>query len=192
MQVATTPAVAIDVAVDSNDHPRIAYVAWNGSNYEARLASFDGTSWTHETVGYVSSQGIEFGIELLLDRHDHAKLVYPVLEPVRGLTFAQQTNSGWQTEPIAAGDLWNPYATFDNTGAVNIVYYEATDGALVLGKRAYGDWLLQTVRDSPSSHTRIGRESSITFDANDRARVAYYVGKEFKGCTVHYAVGTPV
>jgi hypothetical protein len=190
-QVATTQAVAIDVAVDAADHPRIAYVAWNGSNYEARLASFDGTSWTHETAGYVSSQGIEFGIELLLDRNGNPKLVYPVLEPVRGIVFAHRTASGWRTELIAAGNLWNPYATFDGAGRVNIVYYEATDGALVYGKRLYGDWLLQVVRDSPSPHTRIGRESSITFDARDRPRLAYYVGKEFEGCTVHYAVGTP-
>jgi hypothetical protein len=189
--VSSEQVVALDVAVDHADHPRIAYVAWDGSAYVLRLATFDGVSWSFDTIDHVSSTGIEFDVDLLLDDHDLARMVYPVLEPVRGMAFSWQTSSGWHRELISKGDLWQPTAAFDRRGHVNVVYYEATDGALIYGKRAGGDWARQRVADNPSPHVRIGRESSIAFDGHDRAHVSYYVGNEFTGTTLRYAVGTP-
>jgi hypothetical protein len=184
----------LDLAVDAQDQPRIAYVAWDGSNYVARLARFSNTtfSWTIDTVGHVASGGIEFGMELLIGGGGRSLMVYPVLDPTRGMAFTRRTASGWRTQLIQAGDFWQPNATFDANGAVNVVYYNATDGALMHAARSGTDWLVETVRDSRSDLTRVGRQSSIAFDANNRPRVAYYEANPFAGCVVKYGTGTPV
>lgn len=188
--VSHTRVQALDLAIDASDHPRIAYVAWDGSNYVARLVSFDGASWSTEDVGHVASQGIEFGIDLLLDSAGNPKIVFPILEPVQGMAIARRIPAGWRKDVIAKGNLWQPTAAFDASGAVNVVYYDAEDGALILLRRVHGAWLPQTVADSPSASVRIGRQSSIVFDAQDRARVSYYVGKQSGGTSLRYAIGT--
>lgn len=188
--VATGNVVALDIAVDQFNHPHIAFVVQDGTGYVLRYASFDRSTWTIETVGPVSSQGIEFGVELLITPRGNPKIVYPVLDPVQGMAFSHRTSAGWQTKLIAKGNLWQPSTAFDATGALNVVFYDATDGALDYAVRVPGGWSHQTIADSPSPHVRIGRESSIAFDADGDPHVSYYVGREFSGTTLRYAVGT--
>jgi hypothetical protein len=182
--------VALDVAVDGANEPVIAYVAWDGSNYVARVASFDGAGWSFETVGHVASQGIEFGIDLQIDGRGTMHLVYPVLEPKQGMAFAESTGSGWTTGYIATGNLWQPGQALDSTGTAHVVYYNATIGALVYATQEGATWARQKVADSRSESIRIGRLSSLAFDARDVPHIAYYVGNQFKGTTLHYAVAS--
>ena len=183
--------MALDVAADADGLPRIAYVAWDGSNYVARLARFDGTSWAFETVSHVSSDGIEFGIDLLIDADGHEDMVFVVLEPVRGIMAAHSTPAGWETEVVASGNMWQPTAAYDSNGGVHVVFYDAEPGALRYAQRDDGDWVIRTVADSESDLVRIGRLSSVVMDAQDRAHVSYYVGKATSGTTLRYAVSTP-
>jgi hypothetical protein len=189
--VTNEPIMWLDVAVDAQDRPRIAYVAFDGTNYLARLARWQPatSSWTIDTVGHVASGGIEFGMELLIDSAGRSLMVYPVLEPQRGIAFTRRTSTGWRTQLIDAGDLWQPNAT---TGAVNVSYYDATDGALMHARRSGGDWLVERVRDSVSSRTRVGRLSSIAFGPDGRPRIAYYVGRQSGRCTVELSVGSAI
>jgi hypothetical protein len=183
--------VALDVAINPAGHPEIAYVAWDGSDYVARLATWDGSAWSFETVGLVSSEGIEFGIDLLIDTDGREDLVFPVFEPVQGLTAAHRTATGWTLDLISAGDLWQPTPAYGPDGDLNVVFYNATDGALRYAHRIDGRWKLQTVADNPSPGVRIGRLSSIVMDDQGRAHVSYYVGKETSGTTIRYAVSAP-
>lgn len=189
--VSAERVVALDVAVDPDGLPRIAYVAWDGTNYVARLARFDGTSWAFDTVSHVSSDGIEFGIDLLIDADGDEDLVFAVLEPVRGIVAAHSTLAGWATEVVSAGDLWQPAAAYDATGGLHVVLYDATTGALRYARRDDGDWVIRTVADSESPNVRIGRLSSVVIDAQGSAQVSYYVGKATSGTTLRYAVSTP-
>jgi hypothetical protein len=184
---------ALDLVLDSENRPRIAYVAWDGSAYVLRLATSNGTSWSFETISHVSSQGIEFGVDLMLDSSDRPQIVFAVLEPVRGLSFARYTSNGWEVELIRDGDLWQPTAVLDPGDTVHLVFYDATIGALMYGQRAPGgSWLLQTIEDDPSPNVRIGRQPSIALDPTGRAHVSYYFGDAFMGAALKYAESTPV
>lgn len=190
-EIAHANVVALDLAVDAADHPRIAYIAWDGSSYVLRLASFDGTTWSSEQITQVASQGIEFGVELLIDRSGHAEMVFPVLEPVQGLAFAHHTRSGWQVQRVSTGDLWQPSATVDEAGTVYVVFYDATQGALRYGRRVDGRWHLRTLADSSSPWVRIGREASIALDSHGVVHVSYYVGKASRDTTLRYGTVGP-
>jgi hypothetical protein len=182
---------ALDLVLDSTGLPRIAYVAWDGSAYVLRLARFDGATWVFETISHVSSQGYEFGVDLLLDSADRARIAFAVYEPVQGLSFARQTPSGWEVELLRAGQLWQPAAALDSTDTVRLVFYDATHGALVYAQEGgRGSWLFQTVEDDPSGDIRIGRQPSIALDAIGRAHLSYYLGDLFQGAALKYAVST--
>lgn len=189
--VSNERVVALDVVVDASDHPEIGYVAWDGANYVARIARYDGTTWSFETIGHVASQGIEFGIDLKIDTSGTEHLVYPVLEPRQGMVFAESTGSGWKTGYIATGNLWQPSQAIDPSGTASATYYNATIGALIYATQSVSGWVKQKVADNPSQYIRVGRLSSLTFDAEGAAHVAYYVGNAFKGTTLHYAVSMP-
>jgi hypothetical protein len=66
---------ALDLALNADGQPEIAYVYDTGlgtQNIAARIARFDGTSWTFQDIGpVVDSGGIEFGIDLLIDADGH-------------------------------------------------------------------------------------------------------------------------
>ena len=188
-QVDAGEVVALDVAIDAQDRPVIAYVIWDGSDYVARVARYNGSSWSFEPVGHVSSEGIEFGIDLLLAPDGSADVAYPVLEPVRGLAHSHSSVPGapWDAQLVQAGDLWQPTLAAGPDGDLHVVYYGATRGCVRYGQLVADQWQLGTVADSTSPSVRMGRLSSIAVDA-DGPRIAYYVGREFGGSTLRYAV----
>ena len=193
--VTSAPIQVLDLAIDANDHPEIAYIVNTdipGNLYEARLATFDGVSWSFEDVGFVSTPGIDFGIDLLINRHGKEDVVYSVYDPKQGLEYAHRTNTGWKLQLVAKGDLRWPSAAYDAQGHLHVVFYGATQGSLRYGQLVAGQWQLQTIADRKSPHIRIGRFSAIAMDAGGRAHVSYYVGNEFTGTTLHYALSTPV
>jgi hypothetical protein len=193
--VTNAPIQVLDLAIDANDHPEIAYIVNTdipGHLYEARLATFDGASWSFEDVGFVSTPGIDFGIDLLINDHGKEDVVYSVYDPKHGLEYAHRTNTGWKLQLIAKGDLRWPSAAYDAKGHLHVVFYGATAGSLRYGALVDGQWHLQTIADRKSPHIRIGRFSAIAIGAGGRAHVSYYVGNEFTGTTLHYALSTPV
>jgi hypothetical protein len=185
--VAGSRAMAVDVAIGADGHPMIAYVVWDGSAYVARLMDFDGSFWIAESIGHVATQGIEFGIDLVVGADGVAEAVYPVLEPSRGLMSARRTGSGWETEPIDTGDIWQPAAALDPAGDLHVTYYDADDGALMHAERALDSWLVETIADNSSPTVRIGRQSSLAIARDGGLHVAYYVGDATTGTTVRYA-----
>lgn len=191
-RVSSESVQAIDMAVDGTGHPRIAYVAWDGSAYVLRLASFDGTAWSFETVSLVSSVGIDFGVDLSLDSHGEEAIAFPVYEPEQGMAFAQHLpGGGWDVQLLRSGDLRYPALALDDADTANVTFYEATDGALVYGRRPVaGRWRLQVVEDDPSASVRIGRQSSVAVDAQGQARVSYYVGDAFRGAALKLAISS--
>ena len=185
--VASSRAMAIDVAIGADGHPMIAYVVWDGAAYVARLMRFNGSLWIAEHIGHVSSQGIEFGIDLVIGDDGVAEAVYPVLEPSRGLMSARRTASGWEAEPVDIGDIWQPAAALDPA----VIFMSPTtarpDGALVHAERGDGGWTIETIADDSSPTVRIGRQSSIAIDDDGGLHVAYYIGDASSGTTVRYA-----
>ena len=116
-----------------------------------------------------------------------AEAVYPVLEPSRGLMSARRTGSGWDTEPIDTGNIWQPAAALDSDGDLHVTYYEAEDGALRHAERADGGWTVETIADDSSPTVRIGRQSSLAIYKDGGLHVAYYIGDASSGTTVRYA-----
>jgi hypothetical protein len=187
---------ALDVALNSAGQPEIAYVVDTGLGVQqiaARIARFDGTSWAIEDIGPVlEGGGIEFGIDLLIDPAGHEDVVYPVRDPVQGIMYAHYDGTQWQTQLVAEGNLWQPSMAYDPDGGIHVTYYDANPGRLQYASLVAGSWDIQTIADSASVHVRIGRQSSLAFGPDGSAHVAYYVGREFKGTTLHYAVAPPV
>jgi hypothetical protein len=187
---------ALDLALTADGQPEIAYVYDTGvgvQNRAARIARFDGTSWTFQDIGpVVESGGIEFGIDLLIDATGHEDVVYPVFDPAPGMMYAHYDGAVWQSQLIAPGNVWQPSMAYDPDGGIHVTYYDAEPGRLQFASLASGVWDIQTIDDSSSVHIRIGRQSSLAFAPDGRAHVAYYVGKEFKGTLLRYAVSTPV
>jgi hypothetical protein len=187
---------ALDVALNTDGQPEIAYVYDTGlgtQNIAARIARFDGASWTFQDIGpVVDSGGIEFGIDLLIDADGHEDVVYPVFDPTPGMMYAHYDGAAWQSQLIAPGNVWQPSMAYDPDGGVHVTYYDAEPGRLQYASLTSGTWDVQTIADASSVHTRIGRLSSLAFGPDGRAHVAYYVGKEFRGTLLRYAVSTPV
>jgi hypothetical protein len=185
---------ALDIALNADGQPEIAYVYDTGlgvQNIAARIARFDGTSWSFQDIGpVVESGGIEFGIDLLIDASGQEDVAYPVFDPDPGIIYGHYDGAQWNTQLIAGGNLWQPSMAYDPSGGVHVTYYDADPGALRFASLVNGSWDVQTIADSASDHVRIGRQSSLAFDPEGRARVVYYVGREFKGTFVRYAEST--
>ena len=186
---------ALDLVIDADDNPLIAYVARDEFLGTSALwfASYDGSTWSTEEIGPVSTQGIEFGVKLVLDPAGNPTMAYPVDTPVRGMQYTYLAASGWETELISSGDLWQPSLALDSAGQPHVSFYLATTGALRYAARTGPNhWAVQTVADNKSPSVRIGRLSSIDFDAKDRGHISYYVGREFGGVELRLATSTPV
>jgi hypothetical protein len=187
---------ALDIAINPGGQPEVAYIYDTGlgvQNIAARIARYDGTSWTFQDIGpVVESGGIEFGVDLLIDGAGHEDVVYPVFDPDPGMLYGHYDGSQWNTQLIAPGNVWQPSMAYDPNGGVHVTYYDANPGALRFASLVDGAWHVKTVADSPSPHVRIGRQSSLAFDSEGRARVVYYVGKEFSGTYVRYSVSSPI
>ena len=187
---------ALDIALNADGQPEIAYVYDTGlgtQNIAARIARYDGTSWSFQDIGpVVDSGGIEFGIDLLIDADGLEDVVYPVFDPDPGMLYAHYDGTQWASQLIAPGNVWQPSMAYDPAGGVHVTYYDAEPGRLQFASLTGASWDVQTIADAFSPYTRIGRQSSLAFAPDGSAHVAYYVGKMSTGTTLRYAVSTPV
>ena len=153
------------LALDSNDHPHIAY----GGDF-LYYAYHDGAVWHHETVDNTHMVGALAAIAL-----DPAG--YPHISYRDGgnnsLKHAYKDAGGWHIETAAYTEAGGGTTiAVDSAGGVHIGYRgeEATGGMMYAYKSSSG-WLIEPV---DTDQHNIGYDPSIAVDANDWPHMSYY------------------
>lgn len=147
--------------LDSFDNPHIAYDA-------SRHAAYDGDSWNIESIPGFGSMDI--------DSSDNLHLSYCDING--NLKYASNSGSGWQVTTINSGDNACSSIAIGPSGNPGIVYTDKTDPEnrkLKYSLFHNNMWHTEVVEDlSGVEYSRLGKCSSIAFDAFGNPRLLYY------------------
>jgi hypothetical protein len=96
------------IAVDSRDHPHIAY--YDETNSALRYAHFDGQQWNVVTLDDFEFISFNFRTAIAIDAQDRVHIAYSTafldgLSDTGVLKYARLDPSGWHTEFVDLGDL---------------------------------------------------------------------------------------
>lgn len=180
----------VGIAVDSNNNPHISYTAsgmYCGSGI--RLASFDGSSWTTQSVESGTNIGCESSI--VIDENDHINIAYQFRDESK-LKFATNRSGTW--DRYAADPSPTPSAMYpgyfsslavDSTGKFHIAHHDNKNNDL---RYATGipntPWSVGIVDASGNT----GRSPSIAIDVADNPHIVYHT---WSGFDLKYAKLTP-
>ena len=165
----------VGIAVDSNNQPHISYSQtgqWCGNGL--RLASFDGSAWTTQSVDAGSNKGCDSSI--VIDENDHVYIAYQDRDNSK-LKFATNKSGSWLSySPDASsfGNTMHPgYATslaMDEQGQFHIAHYDSDNEDLRYSTGVpNGQWSNSIVDASGNT----GKNPSIAVDAAGDLHLVY-------------------
>ena len=180
----------VGIAVDSNNHPHISYSA-SGLHCGGglRLASFDGTDWSSQSVDYGSNKGCDSSI--VIDENDYVYIAYQDREDSK-LKFATNKSGSWisYTPEASTWDnrMYPGYHTslaMDEEGLFHIAHYESDNENLHYSTGLpNGQWSNSIVDSSGDT----GRNPSISIDAAGDPHIVY---RSWNGWKAKYATLNP-
>ena len=190
-QVSTSSQVGpVGIAVDSNNHPHISFVA-TGSYCGGglRLASYDGSSWSTSVVESGSNIGCESSI--VIDENDHTYISYQDRQDSK-LKFATDKTGSWDRyAPETANPSSSMYPGYftslamDKQGQFHIAHFDNKDNDLRYSTGTPNGQWTNTLIDS-TGHT--GRNPSIALDAAGDPHIVY---QTWSGFDLKYATLNP-
>lgn len=158
----------IAIAVDSNNLPHIAYMAYENGNYhnpiDVMYASFNGSEWSTQVV----KQG-KGTIDLALDSNNNPHIIFNDYPIGASLMYAEWNENNWTFQKVdnngRSGSLKldsenNPHIAYN--GPNNDLKYATLTGS---------NWNIQTV-DS-SRYELLEYQTSLCFDKNDTPHILY-------------------
>ena len=180
----------VGIAVDSNNLPHISYSAsgqWCGNGL--RLASFDGSVWTTQSVDSGTNKGCDSSI--VIDENDHVYIAYQDRGNSK-LKFATNKSGSWLSySPDASSfgnNMYPGYSTslaMDDDGDFHIAHYDSDNEDLRYSTgRPNGQWT-NTIVDA-SGNT--GKNPSIAVDAAGDLHIVY---ASWSGFDLKYATLKP-
>jgi hypothetical protein len=188
-QVSTSGKVGpVGIALDSNNHPHISFVAsgqYCGNGL--RLASFDGTGWTTNTIESGSNKGCDSAI--VIDGNDHAYIAYQDRSQSK-LKFATNKSGSWIPYAPDTGGFGVAYPGYysslamDDQGQFHIAHYDSDNDDLRYSTGVpNGAWSTDIVDSSGDT----GRNPSIAVDAAGDPHIVYrsWNGWKFKYATLN-------
>ena len=188
-QVSTSGKVGpVGIALDSNNHPHISFVAsgqYCGNGL--RLASFDGTGWTTNTIESGSNKGCDSAI--VIDGNDHAYIAYQDRSQSK-LKFATNKSGSWIPYAPDTGGFGVAYPGYysslamDDQGQFHIAHYDSDNDDLRYSTGVpNGAWSTDIVDSSGDT----GRNPSIAVDAAGDPHIVYrsWSGWKFKYATLN-------
>ena len=180
----------VGIAVDSNNHPHISYSQtgqWCGNGL--RLASYDGSTWTTQSVDSGSNKGCDSSI--VIDENDHVYIAYQDRDNSK-LKFATNKSGSWLSySPDASsfGNNMHPgYSTslaMDEQGQFHIAHYDSDNEDLRYSTGVPNGQWTNTIVDA-SGNT--GKNPSIAVDAAGDLHIVY---ASWSGFDLKYATLKP-
>ena len=180
----------VGIAVDSNNLPHISYSQtgqWCGNGL--RLASFDGSGWTTQSVDAGSNKGCDSSI--VIDENDHVYIAYQDRDNSK-LKFATNKSGSWLSySPDASSfgnNMYPGYATslaMDEQGQFHIAHYDSDNEDLRYSTGVPNGQWTNTIVDA-SGNT--GKNPSIAVDAAGDLHIVY---ASWSGFDMKYATLKP-
>ncbi len=165
----------VGIAVDSNNHPHISYSQtgqWCGNGL--RLASYDGSTWTTQSVDSGSNKGCDSSI--VIDENDHIYIAYQDRDNSK-LKFATNKSGSWLSySPDASSfgnNMYPGYSTslaMDEQGQFHIAHYDSDNEDLRYSTGVPNGQWTNTIVDA-SGNT--GKNPSIAVDAAGDLHIVY-------------------
>ena len=179
----------VGIALDSNNHPHISFVA-SGSycGNGLRLASFDGSGWTTNSIDSGSNKGCDSAI--IIDENDNAYIAYQDRGQSK-LKFATNKSGSWITYAPDSGGYNIAYPGYysslamDHQGQFHIAHYDSDNDDLRYSTGIpNGAWNTDVVDSSGDT----GRNPSIAIDAAGDPHIVY---RSWNGWKLKYATLNP-
>ncbi len=164
------------IAIDSDDHPHIAYhdIHWENLKY----AQWTGSLWS---IVVVDSAGYDNKPSLALDSSDNPHISYThgsLYEyKNRTLKYARWTGTAWNIETVdSTGDVgMSPSLALDSSGNPHISYTDWTNKNLKYARWTGSAWsieVIDAIGDVSGSH--LCAHTSLALDSEDRPHISYY------------------
>jgi len=180
----------VGIAVDSNNLPHISYSQtgqWCGNGL--RLASYDGSAWTFQSVDAGTNKGCDSSI--VIDDNDHVYIAYQDRDNAK-LKFATNKSGSWLSySPDASSfgnNMYPGYATslaMDEQGQFHIAHYDSDNEDLRYSTGVpNGQWANSIVDASGNT----GKNPSIAVDAAGDLHIVY---SSWSGFDLKYATLKP-
>ena len=180
----------VGIAVDSNNLPHISYSQtgqWCGNGL--RLASFDGSVWTTQSVDAGTNKGCDSSI--VIDDNDHVYIAYQDRDNAK-LKFATNKSGSWLSySPDASSfgnNMYPGYSTslaMDQQGQFHIAHYDSDNEDLRYSTGVpNGQWTNSIVDASGNT----GKNPSIAVDAAGDLHIVY---ASWSGFDLKYATLKP-
>ncbi|MCH1616782.1 MAG: hypothetical protein L7R83_04660, partial [Candidatus Poseidonia sp.] len=180
----------VGIAVDSNNLPHISYSAtgqWCGEGL--RLASFDGSTWTTQSVDAGTNKGCDSSI--LIDENDHVYIAYQDRNGQK-LKFATNKSGSWLSYSPDASSFGNTlqpgYSSslvMDEQGQFHIAHYDSHNEDLRYSTGVPNGAWTNTIVDASGD---TGRNPAIAVDAAGDLHIAY---SSWSGFDLKYATLKP-
>ncbi len=180
----------VGIAVDSNNLPHISYSQtgqWCGNGL--RLASYDGSAWTTQSIDSGSNKGCDSSI--VIDENDHIYIAYQDRDNSK-LKFATNKSGSWLSySPDASSfgnNMYPGYATslaMDEQGQFHIAHYDSDNEDLRYSTGVPNGQWTNTIVDA-SGNT--GKNPSIAVDAAGDLHIVY---ASWSGFDLKYATLKP-
>ena len=159
------------IAIDSKDHPHIAYYDTHWENL--KYAQWTGSLWSIITVE--SPWNVGESASLALDSNDYPHISYYGNHPVSSLKYAQWTGTAWSIETVHASAYVDNHSSLaldsiDNAHIGYTVNAGTADDDLGYAKWTGVAWFLETV----DSAGWTGEDPSLALDSNGYPHISYF------------------
>jgi plastocyanin len=159
------------LALDGSGNPRIAY--YEGQGKELRLATWNGSSWSVQTVDSSTSNIGQYCSLALAPGTGYPRISYYDAHN-HDLRYAAWNGSSWSKQTVASsGDVgkYTSLALEPGTGYPRISYYDETNDNLKYTWWNGSSWNFQTI-DIPGS---VGLNTSLALEPGTNSpRISYY------------------
>ena len=163
----------ISLAMDSDDHPLIAFLDKN--DRRVKLARLVDNTWEMEVLGSAFSQGQsipEYGmfVSMKVDANGVIHVVYNTFN--QGLQYVRVNGQNVKVEEVDTSSKYTLFASLglNTNGVLAVSYYDSNTGSLKVAFRESNGWKVRKVDEGGD----VGQYSSIAVDSLGNAHISYY------------------